>query len=92
MPVLKNLDNAPLDEMDAVIIKDSSALETILDYNSRFACTTAGPHGCINIWLDLDGKYRAEVQRSFSVIDELKTESLSELEKFTDRWIEKINN
>lgn len=90
MSILHDLKDAPLKKMNALLIRDTDALDCILNMNSVYAATAAGENGAINVWKDVYGKYRAEAQRHYHTVDELKTDDFCELKTFVDKWLIKI--
>lgn len=90
MGILSNLPDAPLEEMEAIFINDITPLDCILNLNGKYAATTAGSKGAINIWKDIDENYRVEVQRYMITIDTLNTKDFQELTKFVKKWLKEI--
>jgi hypothetical protein len=55
-----------------------------------FAATTANDNGALNVWIDNDGKYRAEAQRYYSLLDSQIYSTQRQLKRWLKRWLKKI--
>ncbi len=87
MGYLSGLENKN-DNVDVLFFDEFSDLRVIL-YNN-YAGSAAKDNGCVNVWQDDDGIYRAEVQRRFITLEKTSAENLEDLKKFVNKWLKKI--